>query len=163
LFAGTIRSNIVLGGLLDAGDDRVIQAAQHAQVHVNIMKMPRQYETLLLDGGAAALSGGERQRITLARVLTREQPLLILDNATSQVDPITETAIVRSLLSMGSTLVVVTNRIGTATRADRILVMDRGRIVEQGTHTDLVERGGLYSGLLRAELGRASTLASFDL
>jgi ABC-type bacteriocin/lantibiotic exporter with double-glycine peptidase domain len=162
LFAGTIRSNIVLGGLLDAGDDRVIQAAQHAQVHVDIMKMPRQYETLLLDGGAA-LSGGERQRITLARVLTREQPLLILDNATSQVDPITETAIVRSLLSMGSTLVVVTNRIGTATRADRILVMDRGRIVEQGTHADLVERGGLYSGLLRAELGRAATLASFDL
>jgi ATP-binding cassette subfamily B protein len=158
LFAGTIRSNILLGGLLDAGEDRVIHAAQHAQVHVDIMRMPRQYETLLLDGGAA-LSGGERQRITLARVLTREQPLLILDNATSQVDPITETAILRSLVSMGSTLVVVTNRVGTATRADRILVMDRGRIVEQGIHADLVERGGLYGGLLRAELGRASSTA----
>jgi len=162
LFAGTIRSNIVLGGMLDAGEDKVIQAAQHAQVHADIMKMPRQYETVVLDGGAA-LSGGERQRIALARVLTRAQPLLILDNATSQVDPITETAILKSLVSMRATLVVVTNRVGMATRADRILVMDQGRIVEQGSHGDLVAREGLYSGLLRAELGRASTLAGFDL
>jgi ABC-type multidrug transport system fused ATPase/permease subunit len=144
LFSGTIAENIRYGRL-DAGVDEVIEAARSANAHDFIMRLPKQYETELGERGAQ-LSGGERQRIAVARAFLKDAPILILDEPTSSIDSRTEAVILDALdqLMVGRTTFLIAHRLSTVRRADLILVMDRGRLVEQGTHHDLLAQLGLY-------------------
>jgi ABC-type bacteriocin/lantibiotic exporter with double-glycine peptidase domain len=109
------------------------------------------YDTLLADGGAS-LSGGQRQRISLARALVRRPRVLVLDEATSALDAITEQKVHANLATLRSTRVIIAHRLSTVRNADLILVMDQGRIVERGTHDELLARGGRYHDLVAAQL-----------
>lgn len=150
LFAGTVRSNIALGAA-DVSVEAVIEAAKSAQIHAVIERMPMGYDTVLLDGGAS-LSGGERQRIALARALARKPTLLLLDEATSALDPSMERAVEAELARLRCTRVVIAHRLSTVAGADLICVMDEGRIVERGTHAELLARGRAYSALVADDL-----------
>lgn len=147
LFSGTIRDNIRYGRL-DATDDEIVEAARSANAHDFIVKLPQGYDTELGERGAK-LSGGERQRISVARAFLKDAPILILDEPTSAIDSRTESAILDALdrLMVGRTTFMIAHRLSTVRRADRILVVDGGRVVEQGSHADLLDRGGLYRQL----------------
>jgi ABC-type bacteriocin/lantibiotic exporter with double-glycine peptidase domain len=114
------------------------------------MAMPMGYETTLVDGGAS-LSGGQRQRLALARALVHQPAILLLDEATSALDTITESRVQAALASLRCTRIVIAQRLSTIARADRILVMEDGRIVEQGTHAELLGRRGVYMELVSAQ------------
>jgi len=156
LFRASIRENIVYGRP-DADSEAVLRAAKAANAHDFIAAMPAAYDTRLGERGAG-LSGGERQRITIARGLIREPRILILDEATSSVDTESEQQIQRALAEMarGRTTIVIAHRLSTLRQADYILVLDAGRIVESGTHQELLEREGLYWRLVKiqSELAR---------
>src|SRR5262249_14933156 len=128
--------------------DEIVEAARAANAHDFIMRLPRQYETELGERGAR-LSGGERQRISVARAFLRDAPILILDEPTSSIDSKTEAVILDALdrLMAGRTTFLIAHRLSTIRRADMILVLDHGRLVEHGTHHDLLERRGLYRQL----------------
>jgi len=147
LFSGTIADNIRYGRL-DASMDEVIAAAQAANAHDFIMRLPQQYETEMGERGAQ-LSGGERQRISVARAFIRDAPILILDEPTSSVDSRTEGVILDALdrLMAGRTTFMIAHRLSTIRHADVILVIDQGRLIEQGTHEELLERPGVYRQL----------------
>lgn len=147
LFSGTIADNIRYGRL-DATRDEIIVAAQSANAHDFIMRLPKQYDTELGERGAQ-LSGGERQRIAVARAFLKDAPILILDEPTSSIDSKTEAVILDALdrLSVGRTTFLIAHRLSTIRRADLILVLDHGRLVEQGQHQDLLHKGGLYRQL----------------
>jgi ATP-binding cassette subfamily B multidrug efflux pump len=144
LFSDSIRANIAYGRP-EAGDEEIIAAAKAAQAHEFIMALPNGYETIVGERGVT-LSGGERQRVAIARALLMDPRILILDDSTSSVDPQTEKLIQEALenLMQGRTTFVIAHRLATVRRADLILVMDQGRIVERGTHEALLARGGLY-------------------
>ena len=148
LFDTTLRENIRFGRP-DASDEEIETAARDAGIHDFIMSLPRGYDTAAGERGSS-LSGGQRQRVALARALVRRPAILILDEAASALDAQTEAAIQRTLrqLSKGRTTISVTHRL-TPSTADRILVFDRGRLVEDGTHVELVGRGGVYAELWR--------------
>jgi len=146
LFAGTIRSNITLSEP-QASYEEMVRAAQIACVHEDILSMPLGYDTPLLDRGAS-LSGGQRQRIALARALIRRPAVLLLDEATSALDGITERNVQRQLAALRCTRVVIAHRISTVRDADLILVMEGGRLIEQGNHEHLLGLGGTYAGLV---------------
>jgi ATP-binding cassette subfamily B protein len=149
LFASSIRDNIALTDPtlpLDA----VIEAAEHAHIHDDIAAMPMGYDTVLQDGGAS-LSGGQRQRIALARALVHRPPILVLDEATSELDTVTEEAVYERLASVAATTVVIAHRLSTIRGANRILVMDSGAIVESGTHAELVAARGTYARLVYSQ------------
>ena len=150
LFGGSIRSNIAL---TDPGLplDRVIAAARAAAVHDDIDGMAMGYDTLIADGGSS-LSGGQRQRIAIARALVHRPALLILDEATSSLDAETERAVMTELAQLRCTQIVLAHRLSTIVDADLILVMDRGEVVESGTHRELLARGEVYSRLVAAQL-----------
>jgi len=156
LFRASIRDNIVYGRP-NATSVEVMQAARAANAHDFVAAMPAAYDTKLGERGAG-LSGGERQRVTIARGLVREPKILILDEATSSVDTESEQQIQRALLELakGRTTIVIAHRLSTLRNADYILVMDDGRIVESGTHEELVQKGGPYWKLVRiqSELAR---------
>ena len=160
LFGTSVRANIALA-VPDISLDAVMDAAKKAQIHDDIVRMPMGYETLLLDGGGS-LSGGQRQRISLARALVRTPAILLLDEATSALDTITERAVQRELDRLRCTRVVIAHRLSTIMRADRILVMDEGRLVEQGTHAELMGRGGLYAELVATQVGDQAELAAAE-
>ncbi len=147
LFSGTIRDNIGYGAL-DAPEDAVIAAARAVGAHAFITALDQGYDTLVGEGGAI-LSGGQRQLISFARALLADPRILILDEATSSVDTQTERVIQTALerLLKGRTSFVIAHRLSTITRADKIVVVDKGRIVEQGTHAELLERRGRYFDL----------------
>jgi ABC-type multidrug transport system fused ATPase/permease subunit len=147
LFSGTIADNIRYGRL-EAADTDVIEAARAANAHDFVMRLPKQFETELGERGVK-LSVGERQRLCIARAFLRNSPILILDEPTSAVDSRTEAVILEALdrLRHGRTSLMIAHRLSTIQHADRILVLDRGRLVEQGSHTDLLARDGLYSQL----------------
>ena len=153
LFSGSIIDNIRYGRL-DATDDEVIEAAQSANAHDFIERLPKQYQTDIGERGAQ-LSGGERQRISVARAFLKEAPVLILDEPTSAIDSKTEAVILDALdrLMVGRTTFMVAHRLSTLRHADLILVMDRGRLVEQGTHDELLALGGLYRQLHDMQTG----------
>ena len=147
LFTGTVKENILFGRL-DANDEEVIRAAQAVGAHEFIMGLKNGYETSVEEGGAT-LSVGQRQLISFARALLADPRILILDEATSSVDTQTEQIIQNALTTLlkGRTSFVIAHRLSTIVKADKIVVIHDGKIVEQGTHAELLARGGLYAHL----------------
>lgn len=144
LFTGSVADNIKIGKMT-ATLDEVIAAAKSAQAHDFIMALPDGYDTELGEGGNS-LSGGEKQRISIARALLKDAPIVLLDEATASVDVNAEAAIQRAIdvLVRDKTVVVIAHRLRTVQRASRIVVLEAGRVVEQGTHAALIEHGGTY-------------------
>jgi ATP-binding cassette subfamily B protein len=152
LFGDSIRANISLADP-SLPLDVVTRAAEIAGIDKDIRAMPLGYDTRLGDGGTA-VSGGQRQRIALARAIVQQPKVLILDEATSALDAVSERIVQRSIASLRCTRIVVAHRLSTVTAADRIYVMNEGRLVESGTHGELLMRGGLYSVLAAEQLAR---------
>ena len=151
LFHGTIADNLRIAKP-DATDAEISAAARAAQIDDFIRALPEGYQTEVGERGAQ-LSGGQRQRIAIARALLKDAPILILDEATSSVDPASERAIQTALEALleARTTIVIAHRLSTIRKADRILVLNEGTVVEHGTHDELVTRGGLYSKLTLAQ------------
>ncbi|MDQ4086543.1 MAG: ABC transporter transmembrane domain-containing protein [Pseudomonadota bacterium] len=151
IFAASARDNLRYG-LWEAGDERLWEAAEAANAAEFLRKLPEGLDTYLGEGGAR-LSGGQRQRIAIARALLRDSPLLLLDEATSALDAESERLVQASLerLFERRTTIVIAHRLATVRAADRIVVMDQGRIVEEGTHDSLSARSGLYAKLARLQ------------
>jgi ATP-binding cassette subfamily B protein len=141
-------------GRIDASDEEVIEAAKKAHAHEFISALPQGYDSLVGERGVK-LSGGQRQRIAIARAILKNAPILILDEATSQLDSVTESLIQESLweLMQNKTTIVIAHRLSTLLHMDRILVFDKGKIVEDGAHSALLSRGGLYKHLWDAQVG----------
>jgi ATP-binding cassette, subfamily B, bacterial len=155
LFHGTVRENIAYGRP-DASDDEVRRAAELAEAHEFVVAMPEGYDTLVGERGQK-LSVGQRQRISIARAILADPEILVLDEATSAVDNETEAAIQRSLdrVARDRTTIAIAHRLSTIRNADRIHVLERGRVVEAGTHDELLAAGGLYAALWRVQTGEA--------
>ncbi len=155
LFSGSAMDNIRYGRI-DASDAEVIAAAKAAYADDFINRLPEGYDTDLGER-ATTLSGGQRQRIAIARAILRDAPVLLLDEATSALDAESEQAVQRAFaeISRDRTTLVIAHRLATVLSADRIIVMDDGRIVEEGTHTELVSRDGLYARLARLQFDQA--------
>ncbi|WP_306359292.1 ABC transporter ATP-binding protein [Nocardia sp. CC227C] len=152
LFDGTIEENIRLGRP-DAEPERVRAAATAARLDEVVARLPRGWDTPVGEGGAL-LSGGERQRVSIARALLKDSPVVLLDEVTSALDPLNEAAVHAALerLTAGRTVVQVAHRPRTVRSADRIAFLDKGRVVEQGTHDELLRRGGRYAEFWRLAL-----------
>ena len=153
LFHGTVRENIAYG-TFNASDEAIIEAAKIAEAHEFIMQLPQGYDTIVGERGQK-LSGGQRQRVSIARAILKDPPVLILDEATSSVDNETEAAIQRSLekIAIGRTTIVIAHRLSTVRNADRIFVLENGRLKEQGKHEELSEGEGIYASLWKVQMG----------
>ena len=155
LFNDTVKNNI-LYGRPDATDEEVVEAAKRANIHEFVLSMPDGYETVIGERGVK-LSGGQKQRLSIARVFLKDPPILILDEATSALDNSTEILIQQSLdeLCKGRTTVVVAHRLSTIKNADRIAVVNGGRITEMGNHGELMTLGGEYAKLYALQFERS--------
>ncbi len=144
LFHDTIRANICFGKP-DATEEEMIDAAKKARCHDFIMALPQGYDTVVGEGGGT-LSGGEKQRISIARAILKNAPIIILDEATASIDPENEHLIQQAIseLTRGKTIITIAHRLATIQNADQILVIDDGRVVESGTHAELIKQEGLY-------------------
>ncbi len=151
LFSGTIKENIAYGKP-NATEDEIISAAKASGSHSFIRHLPKGYDTIITDLGEN-LSQGQRQLLTIARVMLVDPPMLILDEATSNIDTITELRIQKAFLKMleGRTSFVIAHRLSTIKESDIILVMDNGNIVQSGTHEGLLEKGGQYAELYNSQ------------
>jgi ATP-binding cassette subfamily B protein len=156
LFSGSAADNIRFGRLA-ADDDAIRAAARAAQAEGFLDALPQGFDTALGER-ARSLSGGQRQRLAIARALIRETPILLLDEATSALDAENEQLVQRALeeAMVGHTTLVIAHRLATVLKADRIVVMEAGRVVEQGTHAELAARGGLYARLAALQFGEAA-------
>ncbi|MBP9757228.1 MAG: ABC transporter ATP-binding protein [Candidatus Pacebacteria bacterium] len=153
LFHRTIRENISYGKP-DASEEEIIEAAKQAQAHEFIQRLNGKYESMVGERGVK-LSGGERQRIAIARAILKSAPVLLLDEATSALDSESEVEIQKALQSLmeGKTVIAIAHRLSTLRQMDRIIVLDRGAITEEGTHEELVAKGGIYSELWAHQAG----------
>ena len=163
LFFGTIADNIAYGKP-NATREEIMAAARAANAHEFILRLPHGYDSLVGERGQT-LSGGERQRISIARALLIDPQLLILDEATSSVDTTTEKEIQKALdnLVRGRTTIAIAHRLSTLRQADRLVVLDKGQIVEVGQHKELLARGGHYFRLYQAQLRQAENEALADV
>jgi ATP-binding cassette subfamily B protein len=152
LFSDSIRNNITFG-TEDAGEEAIIQAAKDADVYHNIMDFPEKFDTHIGERGIS-LSGGQKQRISIARAIIRNPKILILDDSLSAVDTKTENAILESLqrIMHNRTSIIISHRVSSVKLADKIIVLDEGVIVEQGTHDSLMKQGGMYFDLYEKQL-----------
>jgi ATP-binding cassette, subfamily B, bacterial len=153
LFHGTVRENIAYGSF-DAGLDEIVAAAKIAEAHEFIQQLPDGYDTIVGERGQK-LSGGQRQRLSIARAVLKDPPVLILDEATSAVDNETEAAIQRSMarITVGRTTIIIAHRLSTVRHADRIYVLEQGKVKEYGRHEELVQVNGIYASLWRVQTG----------
>jgi ATP-binding cassette subfamily B protein len=151
LFHDTILTNL-LYGKLDASQAEIEEAARAANIHDFVMGLPDRYQTIVGERGYR-LSGGEKQRIALARVILKDPRILVLDEATSSLDSESEALIQEALkrLMSGRTSIVIAHRLSTILAADQILVLDRGCVVERGTHAELLLQDGLYANLYETQ------------
>ncbi len=151
LFNGTVRENIIYGDL-DATDQTIEQVAVAARAHDFIMELPEQYETWIGERGVK-LSVGEKQRVAIARVLLKNPPIAVFDEATSNIDTETEVKIREALtvLTQGRTTIFIAHRLTTLQQVDRIIVLERGRVVAEGTHAELLDEKGIYANLYEAQ------------
>jgi ATP-binding cassette subfamily B (MDR/TAP) protein 7 len=151
LFNDTIKHNISYGDL-NASDDEVIDAAKKAHIHETIMTFPDGYDTVVGERGLK-LSGGEKQRVSIARAILKKAPILLCDEPTSSLDSHTELDIMNNLKEIGknNTTIIIAHRLSTIQDCDEIIVLDEGRVVERGTHNELLGKGGRYNDLLRMQ------------
>ena len=150
IFGGSIRENIALN-YPDMPLELIIRAGQLAAIHEDIMKMPMEYETMVSEGGNA-LSGGQRQRLALARAISHSPAILLLDEATSSLDVLTERIVEQNIRRLPCTQIIIAHRLSTIRNADLIIVVDQGKIVERGTHGQLLTHSGYYSQLIQSQL-----------
>ena len=150
LFADIIENNIKFGRQ-DASHEEVVEAAKKACCHDFISKLPDGYDTVIGEGGAT-LSGGEKQRISIARAIMKNAPIVILDEATANVDPENEKELMDAVdaLTKEKTIIMIAHRLKTVRHADQIVVVDKGRIVQQGTHEQLMKQEGIYKRFVDA-------------
>ncbi len=162
LFDETLKENILLGRT-DVSDERLTEVLDAAHVSDFLHKLPDGLETRVGPRGSA-LSGGQRQRVVIARALLRDTPLLLLDEATSALDAQSEKVVQKALekLSGGRTTIVIAHRLSTIRSADKIVVMERGRVMDQGRHEELLERGGIYADLYRLQFQDGKTVIDTD-
>jgi len=152
LFSGSIKENILWGNE-SASDEEVIEAARIAQAHNFIMSFPDGYDTIIGQRGVD-LSGGQKQRIAIARAIIKKPAILILDDCTSAVDLATEQRILKGLKGIKRcTTFIIAQRISTIMNADKILVLDDGELIAQGTHTELLQSCPLYQEIYRSQMG----------
>lgn len=151
LFEDTIYNNIAMGRP-DASYEDVVEAARKARCYDFIMNLPYGFDTIVGEGGAS-LSGGEAQRVSIARCILKDAPVILLDEATASVDADNEFFIQQAVseLCRDKTVLVIAHRLNTIRSADLILVLDKGRIVEQGSHLELIRKGGMYSQMARLQ------------
>lgn len=156
LFDDTVANNIRIGRE-GASDEEVAEAARTAHCLEFIEKLPQGFDTMLGENGAS-LSGGERQRLSIARALLKDAPVVLLDEATASLDPENETLIQKAVgdLCAGKTVVVIAHRLRTIAHADKIVVLDDGRVAEEGAHDDLISANGLYRRLWDLQLQSSS-------
>lgn len=152
MFSGTIRENLTLGNP-NINMEEIVEACRMAKAHDFINKLPMRYETYLEENGAN-LSGGQKQRLAIARAILKKPDIFIMDEATSNLDSITEKAIERTLETVcsGVTTIIIAHRLSTIKRCDRIYVMEEGSIIEHGSHQELMKLGGKYFELWQGQL-----------
>ena len=152
LFNDSVMANIAFGSSAHATREQVIAAAQAANAWDFISQLPQGLDTLIGEDGAK-LSGGQRQRIAIARAILKDAPILILDEATSALDTESEPQVQSALrtLMLNRTTLVIAHRLSTIEHADQILVLDQGRIVERGQHSELIQKGGYYASLTQLQ------------
>ena len=149
VFNGTILENLLLGAHEGTTQEDILRAVELAEIRSDIERMPLNYQTELSADGAG-ISGGQRQRIALARALLTDAPVLILDEATSSLDILTEKRIIDNLMELDKTIIFIAHRLTIAERSEQVVVLDQGRIVESGSHKELIEREGFYHHLVNS-------------
>lgn len=149
VFNGTILENLLLGAREGTTQEDILRAVELAEIRSDIERMPLNYQTELSADGAG-ISGGQRQRIALARALLTDAPVLILDEATSSLDILTEKRIIDNLMALDKTIIFIAHRLTIAERSEQVVVLDQGRIVESGSHKELIEKEGFYHHLINS-------------